>query len=467
MSRLTNDFVTQSAANMIQPGIYRRAFDWRLSKLDKDSISNTAAAFVTLSSDEYADIFEDYLTITRKRKGNRMAMAKVQLHLVEELLIAQAAAKQYRDKRDELKAGVIKPDADVEPMKRDLAIVERELFLHRANANCIRAIGDGIAWRALGYDRAALRALSGKAVKQQILEQGTINELHQWASAFDTGQGLAIFNSLTNWLAIGDITIVKDDGSVEVVEVKSGVSDSGRITRQKQTMQEVTNLLKNGKGKLEGQDVTIIRLDISPENDLAALFGLLEEAGRSGFAGRRISDCCYIEAFDFRVMGSADKVWKQGVEQTKKEIAAWSQSNDLVIRIDSLDILSFTPNCAPFSVFPFPERMCVDLLTGAKNYSCFLNLTELGKEFERHGWRIEKAPQELMKEGGGADSSVFRLQKDKMHPEVPPADLMRLSMETVRPSAIIQTLEAVLKLGPEGISSASYVVYKGEKDTWL
>src|SRR5262249_27886609 len=122
-------------------------------------IPNTAAAFVTLSSDEYADIFEDYLTITRKRKGNRVAMAKVQLHLVEELLIAQAAAKRYRDKRDELKAGIAKPDADVEPMKKDLAIVERELFLQRAHANCIRAIGDGNAWRALGYDRAALRAL--------------------------------------------------------------------------------------------------------------------------------------------------------------------------------------------------------------------------------------------------------------------------------------------------------------------
>jgi len=87
---------------MIQPGIYRRAFDWRLSKLDKHSVPSTAAAFVTLSSDEYADIFEDYLAITRKRKNNRMAMAKVQLHLVEELLIAQAAAKRYREKREEL-----------------------------------------------------------------------------------------------------------------------------------------------------------------------------------------------------------------------------------------------------------------------------------------------------------------------------------------------------------------------------
>src|SRR5260370_1147103 len=82
-------------------------------------------------------------------------------------------------------------------------IVERELFRHRAHANCFRAIGDGIAWRAFKHDRAALRALSGNAVKQQILDQGTINELHQWSATFDTGQGLAILNSLTNWLAIG------------------------------------------------------------------------------------------------------------------------------------------------------------------------------------------------------------------------------------------------------------------------
>jgi len=394
-------------------------------------------------------------------------MAKVQLHLIEELLIAQGAAKRYRERFDELKVEMAKSQADDEKGKKELAIVERELFLHRAHANCIRAIGDGIAWRALGYDRAALRALAGKAVKQQILEQGTINELHQFASVFDTGQGLAIFNAVTNWLAMGDITVVQNDGTVEIVEVKSSSTESSRVSRQKQKMREVTDLLKNGKGVLEGQDITILRFDITPENDLAALFALLEEAGRSGFSGGRINNCCYVEAFDFRIMGSAEKVWKQGVEQTKKEIASWSESNDLVIRMDSLDILSFTPNCAPFSVFPFPERLCVELLTGAKNYSCFLNLTELGREFERSGWQVEKWPQELREESGGADSPLFRLHKNGMHPEVPPADMMRILMETMRPNVLIQALEAVLKLGPGGTSPAGFVVYEGDKDIWV
>jgi len=55
---------------MITPGVYRRAFDWRVSKADRESIPNIAAAFVTLSTDEYADIFEDNLTISRKRRKN-------------------------------------------------------------------------------------------------------------------------------------------------------------------------------------------------------------------------------------------------------------------------------------------------------------------------------------------------------------------------------------------------------------
>ncbi len=135
--------------SQLKPGIYRRAFEWRISTTQKESIPNIAAAFVGLASDEWAEIFEDYLTISRKRIKNRTAMAKLQLHLVEELMIAQAAIKHYRKKQDELKTELAKPHGDGDRFERYLAIVERELFLHRAHANCIRAIGDGIAWASI------------------------------------------------------------------------------------------------------------------------------------------------------------------------------------------------------------------------------------------------------------------------------------------------------------------------------
>ena len=104
----------------------------------------------------------------------------------------------------------------------------------------------------------------------------------------------------SNCLAIGDVTIIKNDGSIEMVEVKSSDAGSNRVTRQKQRMREVTELLKTGKGVLDEQDTTIIRLDIAPEHDLPALFGLLQEASRTGWAGKRVSDFCYIEAFDYQ-----------------------------------------------------------------------------------------------------------------------------------------------------------------------
>lgn len=450
---------------VLKPGVYRRAFDWRISTTEKESIPNIAAAFVGLFTDDWAEIFEDFLAISRKRKKNKTAMAKLQLHLLEELMFAQGAIKHYREKLDELKAELTRAQDVDDRAKKDLEFVQRELFLHRAHANCIRAIGDGIAWRAFGHDRAALRALSGKAVKQQVLEQGTINEMHQWSSTFDTGQGLAILNALTNWLAIGDVTVIKNDGSMEIVEVKSSDAGSNRVSRQKQKMREVTELLKNGRGILDGQDITIIRFDIAPENDLPALFGLLEEAARNGWAGKRISDCCYIEAFDFRTLGHFGKAQNQAVERMEEETASWNE-DDLVVPMLSLDVLAFTPNCAPFSVFPFPERLCVDLLTGAKSYRCFLNLTEVGRQFERNGWNVEKCPEDLIKEGAGSDTPIFRLRKGGMWFEVPPADIARMQIETLRPHVMIQTAEAIRDLGPGGVSSSSFIVYEGERALW-
>jgi hypothetical protein len=109
----------------------------------------------------------------------------------------------------------------------------------------------------------------------------------------------------------------------------------------------------------------------------------------------------------------------------------------------------------------------VELLTGAKSYSSFLNLTELGREFERHGWEVEKGPQEFMKDSASRDTPIFRLKRNGMHPEVPPADVMRISMETIRPSVFIRTLDAVFELGPGRLSASGVIVYDGEKDLWV
>jgi hypothetical protein len=455
----------KDARHRVRPGIYGRAFEWSITKADKGAIPNIAQAFVALSATEHLDIFEDYLDISRRRRNNFLAIVKLQLHLIDDLIAIQGAIKHYRRNWEELTAK-LETQSDDEQLKDDLKLVERELFFNRAYANCLRGIGDGIAWRALGYDRIALRVLSGSAVKQQILDEGVVNELRIWAAAADTGKGLPIFNAATNWLALGDVTIIRHDGTVEIVEAKTSGDNSPRVTRQKQRMRDATELLQNGKGRLEGQDVNVMRLNVPLNNNLSGLRQLLEAANKTGWASSFIGNSCYAQVFDPRIKG-AQSALENGIAESKTAIAPWRAKDDFVMRLDSSGIVSFTPNCAPVAVYPFPARLCVELLTGAKTYTCLVNLTEIGREFERYGWIVTKSTKEFAEESKGERASAFfRLEKSGFHAEIPPADIMRIVMETMDPKYIVDTLEALRGLGPVSPSTNTMFAFEADKTIW-
>jgi hypothetical protein len=450
--------------NRIKPGMYKRAFTWRITDTSKESISDVAASFVRLSATEWVDIIEDYLSITRRRIKNHTAMAKVQLHMIEDLMLAQGAIKRYRTQYDEL----IAKQGPSESPAPELKLVNNELFLYRAFANAFRIIGDGIAWRVLGFDRAAIRALAGSQVQQQLLDQGAVNELNQFARAFDTGKGFAILNAMTNCLAIGDVTVVTDDGTIAVAEVKSSDAGGGRVQKQKQRMSEASELIKNGRGKLEGHDISIIKYNVPLDNDLAELRRLFEDATKAGYAAAMLNAWSYIEAFDFNALANGRDKWKLYVEERRKKMEPWRSAKDFVTKTNSLDLLSFTPNCAPFSVFPFSDRTCAELIMGSKQYTCHLNVSELGREFERLGWKIEKGPEDLAP-GATRMTPLFRLKRGGMFGEVPPADIMRVSMELIRPSVFTRVLDTIFEKGPTGEPSHEYVmnVFEGENGLWI
>ena len=45
----------------LTPGVYRRAFDWRISTTEKEAVPVIADAFVGLSTNDWTEILEDYL----------------------------------------------------------------------------------------------------------------------------------------------------------------------------------------------------------------------------------------------------------------------------------------------------------------------------------------------------------------------------------------------------------------------
>jgi hypothetical protein len=201
----------------------------------------------------------------------------------------------------------------------------------------------------LGYDSAVTRLMSERETKQHVTSEGTVQELREWSLHFERGTGIAILNALTNCLAVGDVTVVRDDGSVEIIEVKSSKTKSSRTIRQKQKMSEVVTLLDTGAGQNEKRDVRIEIIPVTPETGLDQIEQVLDAAGENGWAWRKVSNCLYVEAFDFRKVN--DETIEKAEEAKDKVVGKWDQYGDFVVDMHSLDCLAFSPNCAPFSVF--------------------------------------------------------------------------------------------------------------------
>jgi len=88
---------------------YRRAFSWSVSRGNAGK-AHEDAGVVRLATSEYPDILEDYLSIRRKRKGNRLALSKLQLHMLEDIMVQEKSIKSYKEK---LVTGTNLPDSRV------------------------------------------------------------------------------------------------------------------------------------------------------------------------------------------------------------------------------------------------------------------------------------------------------------------------------------------------------------------
>jgi len=452
--------------------MYKQAFSWRLTDGSRVSVQSDLGGMFRLATSDFPDILEDYLFIIRKRKSNRTVLSRQELHMIGDLLVLESGVKQCKEAISRLGARIEPSSSDEEPTP-EVAAARGDLFACRLYASALRAIGDGIAWRALGYDRAVTRTLCEHQTKQTLASEGTVQELQEWSRNFEQGAGLPIFNGLTNCLAVGDVTVIHDDVSVEIIEVKSSKTSSTRTVRQKQKMREVVGRLQTGRGLSGDREIEIEILPITPETGLDRIEELLDTAGSKGWAAAKISNCLYVEALDVRTLPNAD-FGKKPLTRLRDEILGeWARRGDFVTDLNTLDMLAFSPNCAPFSIFPFAARTCVDLLVGAKNYTAYLNHTAVGREFENRGWKIEKN----ISEGTAANESeadavmqemkesFMTVSKGGLHSTVPPADFTRLQLEALRPKTLIEALEARVKQRPRD-EACVLSLFEGESELW-
>lgn len=426
---------------------YRRAFTWRVGRGRSEGKAETTG-LVHLATSDYPDILEDYLYVSRRRRNNKTAIAKLQLQMLGDISVQERSIKHYKERLSE------------EGAPQDF--IKSQITAHELIANAIRQIGDGLAWRSVGYDRFTQQILCANAVKQAVVADGTIAELEEWSAINDQKGYRAIINAVTNCISIGDITAIDTNGDVELIEVKSGKTKSRRLTRQKNRLRDATGVLTTGTGIVEGKSIVAASTPITPRNYLPRLKLLLAEAGEHGWSSELVAPHCYVECVDVGKLAGLDAAASAMEDAYNHHIKQWGE--DLASRGCSLNIIAFTPNVAPFSIFPFDDRTCIELMIGAKVFTTYINAAEVLKVFTEAGWFVESALEEAVVKTNG--EAVVIMKKGGFYCYVPPADFAKLQFELLNPGTLLEEFESIRACAPDAAGGYSVWTFDGEATQW-
>jgi hypothetical protein len=410
-----------------------------------------ARGVVHLATSDYPDILEDYLYISRRRHNNKTAIAKLQLQMLGDISVQERSIKHYKEKLSEKGA----PQDSI----------KSQITAHEMIANAIRQIGDGLAWRSLGYDRFTQQILCANAVKQTVLAEGTIAELEEWSSISDQEGYRSIINAVTNCISIGDVTAIDANGNVELIEVKSGKTKSRRLTRQKARLRDAAGVLTTGTGIVEGKSIVAASTPITPRNYLPRLRTLLAEAGERGWSSELVAPHCYVECVDgekFVKLGELKATTIAMEEAFRHHTKQWGKS--LSCRGCSLNAIAFIPNVAPFSIFPFDDRTCIELMIAAKVFTTYINSAEILRVFTNAGWSVESSFEDAAAKTN--NEAVLIMKKEGFFCHIPPADFAKILFELLDPETLLEEVESMRACSPNATGGYSVWTFDGEATQW-
>ena len=416
-------------------------------------------------------VLEDYLHISLKRREAPLSLFKLQVHMIQDLGVAEQAIAHCKREREERQERINKGQDEKERLEEEIQFIERDLFFNEAEVRALRDIGDGIAWRLLDFDRATLTELANRPAKKHLNIEGINAELQEFGAVFHERGGIAVFNEVTHFLKLGDLTIRKNIGEFEIVEVKTGHKTSGRITRQKQDMRRSVTFLNTGERVEEEGVIGILELDIRPETYSHLIGRMLRDAGEKGMVAERIGDHLIVECTDLMRAGEIDRGRRESVmAQSSKWRESWDSRGDFVLSHFSQERYSESRNYAPFSIFPFPEIIRVKLMTGALWLVTYVNISAVIRYFEQRGWKAIKTPEELIEEaetkGDTRTMGLVVVRKGPCTIEVPAPLFGRLGNEFLKPKTLVDTLEAMLSRRGEAATPMSFVNFGGEGQLW-
>jgi hypothetical protein len=415
--------------------------------------------------DEHLMVLEDYLSIALRRRSDAFPMFKLQVALVTDLVQMEQAVSDCKQKVEELKGA-----ANAAEHVNDIDGLTADIQMYISIRRALRDISDGIAWRLLDYDRAALNVLANYPRKPHINIPGAVPELYVLGQVFNEVGTLAVLNDLTHYLKRADVTVRRDASHYEFIEVKSSNTKSSTLTRQRADLTQTLRFLSEGQGEFDGAPISIKSLTVTPSSSLHIVSQLVREAQRTGVACRIISKYLAVAVIDYPKVFDLELQKAPKLDRMKATVERWRKAGDLVLPYDSTDRYHFVCNYAPFSVYRLTPLQRVKLMTGAMIWRAWLNLSEVLRYIQSKGWTLIHGPhfhlaEAAKTEDDPADHPFATFGKDHLIVGLSPKWVGRIGYEFLSPQTIIDAFEALLRAPP--ITTASALInFDGEAKQW-
>lgn len=336
---------------------------------------------------DWRDIVQDYLSIARTRQDNKLAMFKLQMSILMDIVNTDEAIQHYTSLLNDPHGQEGISDGSV--LKSDVKYWEGELYAHQILLVALKDIGDGILWRTLKFDRPLLHVMSqNEAPGPTQYNQGLVNEMHSFGDLInDVDVNKFVFHCITNYARVGDMLAVRNDQTVEIVEVKSKLGGRGhqwkdRLQRQNERMINLTKFANEHRGNIDGHEVEFKYQPGTPKLKLKEMRALLQDVKANGFASRMIHPFLAVAAINLEKLNDSFKIREMKIHESVR------RSKDQIYHTTSLKSIEFSPHRAPISVFPFEASDAADLLMGKLQFSFHFNFTRFFEEIEQSGWDV-------------------------------------------------------------------------------
>lgn len=413
----------------------------------------------TIPHSDYHLILEDMVYMSIRRHGRPLPMLKLQGEILKDLVDYENSVSIYKKKLEELK----RSNAPEEEIK----YVESEWYKYRRLKYALRDIGDGIAWRFLGFDRFILSQIGKRPRKPHINIQGTEKELYELAETMNKHDEVALLNDLTNILKKGDITAKRPDGTFELIEVKSSTTKNCRVVRQKRDLEETVSFINDGEMMKDSELFRALTLPIDPRSYFEHFEKFLVRAEKVCALTERIGDHLVLQISDFtasKLLDDPEPVFKKHFEI----VDSWRKSGDFILNTSSVDRYSHVQNYAPFSIFPIEHRFRVKLMTGAIHVNTSINVSSVLRYLAKRGWTVIKEPKDFRKEVEENELTEIAagvLKKGPLTLELPMPIVGRLAHEFLSVATLGDMLDSILEAGQSTVN-AVFTNFEGEAGQW-